>query len=43
MNDSAHTNKKKNQQNKPVSLVVNVFLLEILHSFVFEDWQTLKS
>lgn len=41
MNDSAHTNKKK--KNKPVSLVVNVFLLEILHSFVFEDWQTLKS
>lgn len=31
MNDSAHTNKKK-KKNKPVSLVVNVFLLEILHS-----------
>lgn len=41
MNDSAHTNKKKQQQT--MSLVVNVFLLEILHSFVFEDWQTLKS
>lgn len=41
MNDSAHANKKK--QKKPMSLVVNVFLLEILHSFVFEDWQTLKS
>lgn len=40
MNDSAHTNKKKKQT---MSLVVNVFLLEILHSFVFEDWQTLKS
>lgn len=41
MNDSAYPNKKK--QTKPMSLVVNVFLLEILHSFVFEDWQTLKS
>lgn len=41
MNDSAHTNKKKKKQN--MSLVVNVFLLEILHSFVFEDWHTLKS
>lgn len=40
MNDSVHTNKKT---KKPMSLVVNVFLLEILHSFVFEDWQTLKS
>jgi len=28
---------------KAVSLIVNVFLLEILHSFVLEDWQILKS